>query len=357
MQRTRALARSNQVVDDILRARGLLKERVPKTAHCDLATILESSTPAMDLLLEPDCQCDRSEYTRNWGQRIAFSPSRLIWVGDIVASPYRSRTPHVTVLLEPLEQADSPGPGRFVRMTLPVTVLACVSVAQVLSALDVDDHGMAYGGPCPATKFVAHEWIVDFWLHRSEIRIATAQEFPGLTIATLTGYEHFAQSPQCVILDRAVKQLLIIPCWEIFSWYYAQSPSVARLLFQFPRWEATTLDHLLAYYDGHCFRPSARRQAKYDSSDAARVGLLLAAIGRDAAVSYARSGSAQIRAVPPFAGAARLLCVGRPLQFGDYQGLFIQRILASEPQYAQCGYLRWNQQPHTCPSQGPPPSR
>ncbi len=346
MPRLRNLRRSNQLVDDILRTHGLLARDV----RLDLTTFVASPSAEMDVLLEPDCQCPRYESAGHWGQSVAFPPSRLIWVGDIVASPKPSQTPCVTVLLELLGQAHQQHADRFVRMTLPITALSCVSVAQVLSSPDARDSGMAYGTPCPAIPFFAHEWSVDFWLNHSEIHLASAQDYPWLTIATLAGYEHFMQSAECLIIDRAVKKLLIIPCWEIFSWYYAKARPVARLLFQFPRWESTTLEYLLTFYTGHAFRTSARRKRNERSVDTTHVALQLAAMGRDAAVSYARSGFAQIRATPPFLGAATLQCVGRPLTLGAYQGLFIQRILESEPKYVQQGSLRWKARPHTCPS-------
>src|SRR5664280_1484102 len=47
---------------------------------------------------------------------------------------------------------------------------------------------------------------------------------------------HFADFPLCVTSDPSTGKLVLIPCWELFRFYYAQMPAVARLVLEFPRW-------------------------------------------------------------------------------------------------------------------------
>jgi hypothetical protein len=71
----------------------------------------------------------------------------------------------------------------------------------------------------------------------------------------------------------------------------------------------------------------------------------LRAIGRDAAVSYARRGRVQIRAVPPFAGPTTLEVVGLPTLVGEHEALLVQQILESRALPAGQPGIRWWSEP------------
>jgi hypothetical protein len=112
--------------------------------------------------------------------------------------------------------------------------------------------------------------------------------------------------------------------------------TVARLILEFPRRPAGTLEQLLSTFDGHRFVGMARRSAGTPAptvatrlQDAyAREQLL--AVGREAAISCATTGRARFRARPPCDGPETLRCAGIPLADGDDELLFVQQIVASE---------------------------
>ena len=133
----------------------------------------------------------------------------------------------------------------------------------------------------------------------------------------------YGASP-CVISDPSTGKLVLIPCWEIFRFYYGQMPAVARLVLEFPRWTEETLERLLGFFDGHRFKNSVARP----SVPGLPAATQLRAIGRDAAVSYARRGRVQIRAVPPFAGPATLEVVGHPTMVGSTKPSSFRRSLS-----------------------------
>ena len=232
----------------------------------------------------------------------------------------------------------------FGRSTVPLTVLRFLTVARILEELQRPEEWnswSAYGGPGPAPRFSEHEWAVDLWVSRSETAVVTAAEIPALTIATLADHPPFGLTPFCVMADRRARRLVVVPCWEVFRFYYARAASLARLVFQFPVWRPETLDRLLCCFDGHLFRPAPSRSTWHRRVRVEHAANLLKAIGRDAVVAYARTGRAQIRAVPPFRGATRLTGVGIPVRLGEFEALFVQQILGSEPQHGEPGVIRW----------------
>ncbi len=178
-----------------------------------------------------------------------------------------------------------------------------------------------FTGPGPEPRFLGSEWIIELCFGPPQTSLVTAAAM-GLTVTPLP--PRFADAPLCVTGDPGSGKLVLIPCWEIFRFYYAQAPVIARQVFEFPRWTDETFERLLGYFGGHHFQEVARPSVP--SLDAATQ---LRAIGRNAAVSYACSGSVQIRAVPPFAGPTVLEVVGLPTVAGDRDALFVQQILAS----------------------------
>jgi hypothetical protein len=232
-----------------------------------------------------------------------------------------------------------------------MTALPFLSVGRVLKELPGSDEPSSRyvkGGPSRERRFLGNEWSVDVWFGSGAQSVQTARELPGLAIATLAGHPDFADAPLYVITDAARKRLVAIPCWEIFRVYYAGAPRVARLLFDFPRWKAGTPERMLRSFDGHRFigpaRPaSADSDRIVDRQRDAYAAQQLLAVGRETAISYATTGRAQIRAVPPVAGPTRLRCVGIPLAFDGFEGLFIQQIVFSEPApEAQVGIGWWS---------------
>jgi hypothetical protein len=136
---------------------------------------------------------------------------------------------------------------RFTELTLPLTLLSLLSVRRVLKEPpDSDESSSRYtkGGPSRERRFLGNEWSIDLWFGSGAESITTATERPGLAIATLAALPDFADAPLYVVTDAARRRLVAIPCWEIFRVYYAGAPRVARLLFDFPRWKAGTLERM-----------------------------------------------------------------------------------------------------------------
>jgi hypothetical protein len=286
-----------------------------------------------------------------WRQKFDLPACRLVWIGDIVGSSDDRATPQVRALvrLSP-ESPEDP----FTELILPLTALPFLSVGRVLKeppGSDEPSSRYVKGGPSRERRFLGNEWSVDVWFGSGAESVKTAKELPALAIVTLAGHPDFADAPLYVVTDAARKRLVAIPCWEIFRVYYAGAPRVARLLFDFPRWKAGTLECLLRSFDGHGFvgrvRPvSAEGEGLADRQGDAYAAQQLLAVGRETAVGYATTGRAQIRAVPPVAGPTRLRCVGIPLAFDGFEALFIQQIVFSEPApEAQPGIGWWSVPP------------
>jgi hypothetical protein len=261
-----------------------------------------------------------------WRQKFDLPACRLVWVGDVVGSSDQSGIPHVRALVRPLpEFAEDP----FTELTLPLTALPFLSVGRVLKEPPGSNEPTSRyvkGGPSRERRFLGNEWSVDVWFGSGAQSIKAVGELPALAIATLADYPDFADAPLYVVTDAARRRLVAIPCWEIFRVYYAGAPRVARLLFDFPRWKAGTLEQMLRSFDGHrFFGPAGPVSEANRQRDAHAAGQLLA-VGRETAISYATTGRAQIRAVPPVAGPTRLRCVGIPFAL---DGFAADRVLRS----------------------------
>jgi len=304
----------------------------PALAEPPQQVVFTPSWP-LRLRLDPDGQ----PFIQNeswWRQKPQVPPCRLVWIGDFVPSSGLHTTPHV----EALVQLFTSPPGAFSVIQLPAVSLPLLSVGRVLKAKPghAESRRSLRDGPGYERRFLGNEWSVDVWFGIGAERITTAAELPALAIATLAEHPHFADSPLYVLRDPAARRVVAIPCWEIFRAYYG-APLVARLILEFPRWPAGTLEQLLLTFDGHRFAGMARRTAGTPAPTAAtrlhdagaREQLL--AVGREAAISYATTGRARIRARPPCAGPVTLRCVGIPLAEGDDELLFVQQIIASEP--------------------------
>jgi hypothetical protein len=305
-----------------------------RSLRTDLQRKLAPPADGLHLDLCPD-PAYRSLNT--WGRKLAFPPCRLIWIGDVLAAPDDSHSMYVEALVDPLTESGEELPEElpFEVFPLPLTALRFLTVARVLAA---------YGGQqAPPPYLLKGEWSVDLWISCPETVIVTTAEFPALAIATLALYPRFATVPLCVMADRRAGLLLIVPCWEIFRFYYAYAFLVARRVFEFPMWTPEMLGRMLKHFDGHLFRWPCSRAAGSSRVATGYAELQLKTIGRDAVVAYAQMGRAQIRAVPPFLGSAWLRCIGVPVRLGEFEALFVQQILGSEPQYGEPGVIRWMQ--------------
>jgi hypothetical protein len=315
----------------------------PALAEPPQQVVFTPSWP-LRLRLEPDGQ----PFIQNeswWSQKPDVPPCRLVWIGDLVPSSGPHTTPHVEALVQLLSSA----PGEFSVIQLPAVSLPLLSVGRVLKA--APGHAGARrsprAGPEYEGRFLGNEWRIDVWFGSGADCITTAAELPVLAIDTLAEHPHFADSPLYVLRDRDARRVVAIPCWEIFRVYYG-APLVARLILEFPRWQAGTLEKLLLTFTGHRFFGMAYRNPEARAPDAATrqrkayATEQLRAVGREAAISYATTGRARIRARPPYAGPVTLRCVGIPLADGHDEVLFIQQIIASEPaQGAKPGISRW----------------
>jgi hypothetical protein len=209
--------------------------------------------------------------------------------------------------------------------------------------------GEASSGPTAERRigticFPGYEWRVNLAFERSGMCVVTAKDLPALAITTLAGRRRFADSPLCIVVDERRKRLVILPCWELFRFYYAYAGTVARLVLQFPAWDGATRDDLLRYFDGHRFGWSPC-DAQTGLLERAYAGALLETIGREAAVSYAATGRAHIRAVPPFLGPARVWCVGSAVRLGAFEALFVQRIIHARRRCDPGRAISWRRQP------------
>ena len=306
------------------RGRPSLRERPEQVAFAPAVPIA--------LRLDPDPE-QRISYG-GWRRKIELPACRLVWVGDAVPAPGRWPGWHVEVLVTPLT-SDAPEPQV---LTLPMSVLGLLTVGRVLEDPSREKPAYGFGGPGPQLSFLGSEWIIELSFGPPQTSIASAAAL-GLTVTPLP--RRFVDSPLCVISDPSTGKLALIPCWEIFRFYYAQMPAVARLVLEFPRWTEETLERLLGFFDGHCFRNSVARP----SVPGVGAATQLRAIGRDAAVSFARRGRVQIRAVPPFTGPTTLEVVGHPTMVGEHEALFVQEILESRALPAGQAGIQWWSEP------------
>jgi hypothetical protein len=301
---------------------------------------LPPPSPSFDLLLKS--ASDRWGERKAWKRQLLFPPCSMIWAGPLLRSAQDVRTLHVEVLVMLLEEE------KTCVLTFPITELYLLSVARVLKVLpgDPDSEGRtygAYGSPDFEPRFSGHEWDLDACFGFSDTCVITAQEAPVFAISALAGQERFADSPLYVVFDYEARKLLIIPCWEIFRFYYGQAGAVVREAFLFPRWDADTLTRLIGYFDGHRFQCSSGHNRRDDDRF---VQFMLHMIGRDAVIACATKGYACVRAIPPFWGLVRIACVGMERMLGDFTALFVQRIDRSQPSSPNaCFPLDWRLKP------------
>jgi len=295
-------------------------------------------TVALRLEADPDRQPDF--VLNRWRRAMKLPPCRLVWVGAVVPSPDAYRMPHVEALVDLTDTIDADLPRPLRKITFPTIALSLLIVGRVLKKASEAPEGPGgyarqHGAPGPEPRFRRSAWRVVGLPSGANMRISTAPAL-GLTIEPLD--EH--RSPLlCIFEDRPLRRCVLIPCWELFRYYYAHGPMVASRLFDFPRWKPEMPNRLLRTFDGHRFglgRGPRRPPAPGREYAAAQ----LMAIVRDAAVSFAAEGQAQIRAVPPFQGSAALSCVAIPCELGDWEGLFVQQIVASEAM-AEEASLSW----------------
>ncbi len=291
--------------------------------------------PVVPVALRLDPDPEQRNLYGGWRRKIELPACRLVWVGDPVPAPGPWPGWHVEVLVTPLTSPSAPKPQV---LTLPMSVLGLLTVGRVLEDPSREKPAHGFGGPGPQLSFLGSEWIVELSFGSPQTSIASAAAM-GLNVSPLTA--HFADSPLCVVSDPSTGKLVLIPCWEIFRFYYAQMPAVARLVLEFPRWTEETIERLLGFFDGHCFRNAVARPSVLGLGAATQ----LRGIGRDAAVSYARRGRVQIRAVPPFAGPTTLEVVGHPTMVGDHEALFVQQILESRALSEGQPGIRWWSEP------------
>lgn len=266
----------------------------------------------LSLLLDPDPE-PRYGIWEAWRREMHLPPCRLVWVGAVVESPDSSATPHIEALVAPTETPES---GRLTRVTFPMIALSLLIVGRVLKEKSGNElpEGIRrsfFGGPTPEPSFSRFEWLIDAVFSPDSVSVVTVDEVAAFEIGRLAGHPIVQNSPLCLVKGGASRKLVLIPCWELFRFYYAHGPLVASLLFDFPRWKPETAGRLLRTFDGHRFqrgRWSQTPPAPGQDYAAAR----LTAVVRDAAVSFASTGRAQLRAIPPFEGPATLRCVGIP---------------------------------------------
>ena len=135
------------------------------------------------------------------------------------------------------------------KLTVPIRVVGLLSVGRVLHDPKQKQPLNRFGGPGPEHRCLGSEWIVELCFGWPQTTIVRAAEL-GLTLAPLPA--HASDWAACVTSDPRSGRLVVIPCWEIFRYYYAQSP-VARQVMEFARWRAGMLERLLSYFEGHAF--------------------------------------------------------------------------------------------------------
>ncbi len=286
------------------------------------------------LLLRPD-QTSELRY-ESWKRKIELPPCRLVWIGDVVASPEGVGTPHVQALVVLLES------GEVGTITLPLNVFRFATVARVLRELPLEARALRDLWWARSGGAVLREPVAD----RPVVRSRGAGGGDGRGDSGAWGRD--------VGRASAVRKLPALrrrrpPCPA------ASGPAVLGdlpvLLLSVGSGGAARLSiPPLGARDarsaaGALRRPSVPRRSSGEGASTRRRACSLSAIGRDALVTYARTGRAQIRAVPPFRGPARLMAVGIPLQLGEFAVLFIQQIVESVPGEGDRGVIRWKKIP------------
>ena len=184
---------------------------------------------------------------------------RVGWSGSAtsLALPTEREIPQVRTLVRPLpEFAEDP----FTELTLPLTALPFLSVAGAQGAAGL---GRAHKPVCQRRPPPGAALSGQRMERRRLVRVGRPIDQGGRGAAGAGDRDPGRVSGLC---RRAAlrghrcgpRRLVAIPCWEIFRVYYAGAPRVARLLFDFPRWKAGTLDQMLRSFDGHRFFGPAR---------------------------------------------------------------------------------------------------
>jgi hypothetical protein len=234
-----------------------------------------------------------------------------------------------------------PKPAEFEVVSVPIKALPPLTLGRILNeeALHPWERRSGLEDPGSQQRFLYNEWSIDLCWAAGETRLHTASDL-GLEIRPLP--ERFADASLCVNVDPVLGRLVVIPCWEVFRYYYAGSPLAAQWIFEFPRWKEETLERLLGRFDGHVFRRNISGLYEGPKETAARE---LRAIGLDAAASYVRSGRVQIWATPPFIGPATLEVIGLPLVVQGSETVFVQEIINSRPRKDAEPGTRWWPEP------------
>jgi hypothetical protein len=287
--------------------------------------------PTVPVALRLDADAEpRAWVGSSWRRKVDVPACRLVWVGDVISSPGPWPGWQVEILVAPL--TGSPSMLELQALTVPISVVGLLFVGRVLREPEYRAPPSGFGGPGPGQHCLGSEWIVELSFGTPQTAIVSAAEL-GLALAPLPA--HVADWPACVTSDPHSGRLVIIPCWEIFRYYYAQSPVVARQVLEFPRWRAGMFERLLSYFDGHRFREVVR--ANVPSPMAAEQ---LRSIGRDAVVAYARRGRIQLRIMPPLVSPTTLQVVGLPAVLAGREVLVVQQILDSRALGDGAG-IRW----------------
>jgi hypothetical protein len=192
-------------------------------------TLRRELTPPKDgvhLLLRPEIASESRYLEQLQVYETKLPPSRVVWIGDLQDWGEL----HITALVErPV------GGSTLATVLVPLTALRTATVARILIDRPItSQQSGSYLGAGPIPTFAANRWQIDLWFGPSDIVTVTAAEVPALAIANLAGRPRFASSPLCVVADRAAKRLVVIPSWEIFRYYYAQSDRLTWNAFRFP---------------------------------------------------------------------------------------------------------------------------
>jgi hypothetical protein len=181
----------------------------------DLRRRLSAPPDGVHLLLDPNSTTPQSYRDMRW-KKSELPPCRLVWVGDLIES-----SAHGSPDFEALVTLIGPGAaaGEFTAVRLPSRVFPFANVARLLRERSDGE----YAGPGPEVHFAANRWQIDLWFDRRELVITTVAERAPLAITTLAPYPRFAHTPSCVVVDRRARWVVVLPCWEIFRYYYAQA--------------------------------------------------------------------------------------------------------------------------------------
>ena len=168
------------------------------------------------LLLRPESATERRYLDELQTRGTKLPPCRIVWIGDLHDWDQRL---HVAALVErPISE------GTLVATLLPLGLLWSASIGRMLSERWIDREPSGGYTKCRANPQIRRGPLADrpvVWLSRHGHR--NGSRVPALAIANLAGRPRFASSPLCVVADRAAKRLVVIPSWEIFRYYYAQS--------------------------------------------------------------------------------------------------------------------------------------